>query len=202
MTPPFGGFTLSLVPDAPLGLPSGWAEADLTDLHPDLAVALRPLLVSAVTAGLRPRRRSGARGNVAQGALFTAYKAAQGRWIAGGKVGAGPLPAAPPGASAHNYAVCPQDATHVIGPNPVCPVCSSRSRAASLALDVALLDIAGVPIYSGGGRGLAARPAEWRQWSAVVAAFPALRDGGTFAQPDPVHVELARWDHTSRTLRP
>lgn len=192
-----------MTPTDPRGaLPDGWAEPDLADLHPDLAAALRPLLSAAVSAGLRPRRRSGARSNETQGALYIAYKAAQGRWVAGGKVGSGPLPAAPPGASAHNYAVCPQNNSHLIGPNPTCPVCASRSRAASLALDIALLDVAGVSIYSGGARGLAARAVEWRQWAGLVRAFPAVRDGGTFAQPDPVHVELARWDHTSRTLRP
>ena len=183
-------------------LPSGWSENDLADLHPAFAEVLRPLLGSAVGLGLRPRRKSGARSNAEQGMLYLKYQQALAAWRRDGKVGPPPLPAAPPGASAHNYALCPQSTAHVIGPNPVCPVCAAVPRSASLALDVMLLDSAGHPIGSGGGKPLTLRPSAWQQWAVTVSAFPALRDGGTFSSPDPVHVEFARWDHHAQVLLP
>lgn len=133
-------------------------------------------------------------------------------WVLGAKRGPEPrppLPAAKAGASSHNFGLCPNDAGHLHDCHDECPWCGAAWVPATVAVDVMLLDDHGTPtpvddtpIASGGAVVLARRSPAWQHWAALVHEFPALRDGGTFSTPDPVHVEWSRWDCAKAGLRP
>lgn len=175
-----------------------WAPADYADLHPDLQAELPSVLVDAVRANLHVIRASGSRTNAVQQRLYETYLAKKADYDAG-RTTVLPLPAAAPGASAHNYARCSREPSHVIGARVSCPVCGSATLPASLAVDVALLDGHGVAIHCPAVP-LAQRPAEWRTWAGVIDGHPRLRDGGDFQhQLDPVHIEMLGWNFSTRT---
>lgn len=182
-------------------VPAGWLEWQLLGLHPDLRAALVPAIEEALCIGIRPRYLSGPRTNAHQLRLRTEYEN-KAKLFAAGKITKLPLPAAPPGKSAHNYALCSVDKTHRIGPNERCPKCGAVTIPASLACDIWLADLRGEAIPSGGAIPREVRDRAWQDWAAVLDRHPLLRDGGEFQpRPDTPHVELARWDFRSQTLR-
>lgn len=168
-----------------------WALADYGDLHVDLRLALPPLLEDAEKEGLRVRRISGYRSNARQAQLRATFEAKEKLYQLG--QGPMPLPAARPGKSAHNYALCSRTIGHVIGEHVQCPICGAATLPASVAVDIGLFDDKGVaircpPLFE-------ERPAEWQAWAGLVAKHPDLRDGGHFKpNADPVHVELIGWN--------
>jgi hypothetical protein len=183
-------------------LPVGWSEDQFSQLHAGFIADLVPALVAANAAGLRVRFRSGYRSNAQQRFLHESFEARLAAYERG-ELKAKPLPAAPPGSSAHNFALCSADSSHAIGGAEECPECSAAVDPAAVACDVQILGPNGQPIPSGGELPLEQRSHEWQQWAAILDRYPALRDGGDFAgRKDPVHVEWARWNHKMRALAP
>lgn len=186
---------------SPRDMLEGWTSDVWARLHPVFAEALAPAIIAAQAVGLRVHPRSSWRSNTEQRNRYEDFLRLKAEYEAG-KIKVPPLPAAPPGASAHNFAVCPTDPTHVIGASERCPKCGSPPKAASLAEDVMILDRDGNPVPSGGALSVPLRPAVWQSWATLLTDFPQLRDGGTFSpRPDSVHVESVRWDHRAKTLR-
>ena len=181
-------------------LPDGWEMWQLLGLEETFRGNLLPLLHEAALAGLRPRYRSGPRTNTAQAALRSEFERKR-ELFAKGKITTPPLPAAFPGASSHNWAICVYKAEHRIGLGAMCAECGNSLVPQSLAVDVMLLDVNDKAIHSGGAVALDKRPAEWREWARLVGQHPLLRDGGTFSRPDPVHVESVFWDFHTKRLR-
>lgn len=180
----------------------GWTAVVWDALHPRFAEALEPCVIEAHATGIPVRPRSAWRSNTAQRQLYEHFLSMKGDFDTG-RSPVRPLPAAPPGASAHNYSVCPTDPAHLIGGKERCPFCGSPPTAASLALDIGLLDAKGEFVPSGGALALPMRPAIWQRWAAHLQGFPLLRDGGLFhPRPDAVHVEHAAWDYAQRAFRP
>jgi len=214
-----------------MAAPNGWTDEQWARLHPGFAADLAPLLAEAERRGLVVRPRSLERSNARQRGLRQQYESARRLWdgtleahakglhhevkqpltccicwAAGSKKGPEPrppLPAAKAGASSHNYGLCPVEPVgHPHDCHDECPWCGAAWVPATVAVDVMLLDKREVAVPSGGAVSLARRPEPWGQWAALVHEFPALRDGGTFSTPDPVHVEWSRWDCAKAGLRP
>ncbi len=183
-------------------LPIGWTRDQLADLHPGFVADLVPAILEADARQLRVRRRSGYRSNARQRELHETYEARKAAYDRG-ELKAKPLPAAPPGSSAHNFALCSADSSHAIGGADECPVCGAGADPAAVACDVEILGPNGQPIPSGGDAPIETRAREWQEWAEILDRYPALRDGGDFAsRKDPVHVEWARWNHKTRALEP
>jgi hypothetical protein len=182
-------------------IPASWSPECLKGLHPEFQAALEPLLDAALQAGLTLACVSSYRSNAKQKALREVYEKKLAEWEAGGKKGPPPLSAAKPGGSAHNFALCATDKSHAVGGAETCPVCGGVVTGAGLAVDVSI-SVKGLRVATPGAIKLALRPKAWQQLAGLIKQFPALRDGGTFSRPDPVHIEFARWDVTTRSLRP
>jgi len=179
-----------------------WGDAELGDLHPDLR-AIAPVIIGDADAdGLDVRRQSGYRSNVRQDALYRDYLQKKAAFDRGELGDTPPIPAAPAGKSAHNYALCSRDRSHLIGAAIACPICGAGTLPASLCLDVSIHDERGnairtlmVPLDQ--------RPAVWQRWAAILDRYgDEIRDGGDFkGRLDVVHFELIGWnvlDHTYR----
>lgn len=170
-----------------------WRSSDLTDLHPDFRGIIPSLLNAAVSAGLDVRRQSGYRSNARQRQLYDVYLANQEKFLTG--QGEQPLPAAPPGKSAHNFALCSREPAHVIRDAVQCPECGAATLPASLALDISLHDSKGNAIHCPNVP-LPERPFEWQIWAGILDTFQdAVRDGGDFSgRRDVVHFESVHWN--------
>jgi hypothetical protein len=180
--------------------PIGWTLDQFTHLHPGFVAVLVPALLEADARQLRVRYRSGYRGNAEQRSLHDSFEARLAAFDRG-ELKAKPLPAAPAGASAHNFALCSVDVAHPIGGADECPECGAAVTPASVACDVQILGPNGQPIPSGGDAPLEQRSHEWQQWAAILDRHPELRDGGDYAsRKDPVHVEWIRWDYKTHAL--
>lgn len=183
---------------------TAWGAIDLGDCHPDLRAIMPSIVTAADKAGLDVRRQSGARSNARQAQLYETYLLERSKFERGERDA--PLPAAPPGKSAHNYALCVRHPEHRIGGAVECPLCGAATIPASLALDVSLHDAKGDAIHCPSVP-LPERPAAWQTWAGVLDSFSSqVRDGGDFTgRRDVVHLELLGWnvlDHTYQGGKP
>src|SRR6185436_12937153 len=144
-----------------------WGAAELHDLHPDFRAAVIPILDDAEADGLDVRRQSGYRSNARQSGLHTTYLIEKAKFDRGERKEE-PLPAAPAGKSAHNFALCSRDTSHLIGNADKCPSCGAATIGASLALDVAILDPDGRAVHCPPERDIAKRPEVWQRWSVIL----------------------------------
>jgi hypothetical protein len=182
--------------------PRRWEAEHIAVLYPAFWSALRPAIVSFeaehpdVDVGPGTLDRS----NAYQRELRQKYER-DAALFAKGIITRPPLPAARPGASAHNYDLCTRDDRHdVRGADGACPRCRAPLKPASLAADVKLY-VKGVVVPTRGGLPLEARPPIWQEWAKHLRSYPALRDGGVFSQPDTPHVEDSKWDVRVGTRR-
>lgn len=185
----------------PSRLPARWTQSHVDQLHPVfwswLVLPIRVMTdydLYVVPISLH-------RPNAQQKRLRDEYERQLKLWEEN-KLDRKPLPAAKPGASAHNFDLCSKNLNHdARGADGLCPVCGSVLKPASLAADVGIMSSLGILVSSGGSLPLKDRPWVWQVWAQTLQGFPKLRDGGTFSNPDTPHVELAAWDFRTGTLK-
>jgi hypothetical protein len=188
-------------------LAEGWTDAEFADLHPTFAAALLPVVLEAQSQGIAVRRVSGWRSNAHQQHLRDTYEQALAQWQAAGGPATGkpkPLPASPPGHSAHNFTICSEDESHsTLGHDDECPKCGGKVVPASLAVDVGIKDlVTGNFIRVGGQIPREQRHMQWQRWATLLESHPELRDGGEFKNIDAVHCEAAGWHVADHTFHP
>jgi len=183
-------------------VPRRWMPEHIAQVHPEfwpsLAAAILAFEARHPNIDVAPTTLH--RSNGFQAKLRAAYER-DAKLFAEGKISRPPLPAAKPGASAHNYDRCTKDVRHdVRGADGKCPRCGAVLQPATLAADVQMI-VDGAVVPTGGGLKLEDRPAVWRWWAEHLRRYPALRDGGTFPKPDTPHVEDAHWDFKTGARR-
>jgi hypothetical protein len=182
-------------------MPKYWDPLVVAELHPGFWEQLRPLVESAHASDLMVRFLSGYRSNEMQGKLYRQYLDRVDEFKRG-VIKRKPLPAAPPGNSAHNFSRCAAGVGHFVGDaEGTCPQCGAAVEPSAVAVDIWIPGPTGKAVKSGGAIPYEDRPVEWQKWADLVATFPKLRDGGLFRRrPDSVHVEWARWDFRTKKL--